>query len=254
MMRWCPDTPAFWIVLWGRASRLPISLEAVWIACPRGRGTRRCVGGIPRFPASLSPGLLVRRRPPSEPEQMHRNALPRGLPGVAIVRSAPRCRMVGPGTIARPARPGGGDMPAFSGVAPAAPVGRHIPAGSGAVPSCPVGGHHRLEDSGVIPPACHLERVSPRTSRKVTCAEAAPATAADAATVPAPATGSGSATDSDADTGTGLVGVVDEVEALDLDKHVEQAEDPLLVALTLDQLGDGGSFVFDGADDSELAS
>lgn len=49
-------------------------------------------------------------------------------------------------------------------------------------------------------------------------------------------------------------GVVDEVEALDLDKHIEQAEDPLLVALALDQLGDGGPFVFDGSDDSELAS
>ena len=32
--------------------------------------------------------LLARRRPPSEPGEMHRIVLPRGLPGIGIVRSA----------------------------------------------------------------------------------------------------------------------------------------------------------------------
>ena len=76
-----------------------------------------------RVRPTLSPGLLVRLRRPSvaraarsrggkveglrprcsragglppKPEQPHRNALPRGLPGSAIVWSPPRCRMVVP--------------------------------------------------------------------------------------------------------------------------------------------------------------
>jgi len=40
--------------------------------------------------------LLGRRRPVSEPEQPHRNALPRGLPGSAIVWIMPRGRKVVP--------------------------------------------------------------------------------------------------------------------------------------------------------------
>jgi len=36
--------------------------------------------------------LFVRRRPPPEPGQPHRNALPRGLPGSAIVRVEPCSR------------------------------------------------------------------------------------------------------------------------------------------------------------------
>jgi len=39
---------------------------------------------------------MERRRPPSEPEEMHRNVLPRGLPGSAIVWIVPRDRKVVP--------------------------------------------------------------------------------------------------------------------------------------------------------------
>jgi len=59
---WLPGAPAIWSVLWGRASRLPISLEPVWIACPRDSGRRRFVGDVPRYSTSRSPGLLVRLR------------------------------------------------------------------------------------------------------------------------------------------------------------------------------------------------
>jgi len=39
---------------------------------------------------------MMRRRPPSSPEQLYRFALPRGLPGNAIVWIEPRSRKVVP--------------------------------------------------------------------------------------------------------------------------------------------------------------
>ena len=86
---------------------------------------------------------MVRRRPPSSPEQPHRNGLPRGLPGSAIVWSPPRCLTV----------------------VPAQWRARHDPV-EARVPRVTTRGSGMLF-AIAIAPTCHLERVSPRTSRKV---------------------------------------------------------------------------------------
>ena len=84
LLMWRPGAPAFWVGLWGRASRLPISLAAGGVACPRGGGAFREVGSSPRGMASRSAGLLVRRggfrgRPSVAPSARSREGDGRGL-------------------------------------------------------------------------------------------------------------------------------------------------------------------------------
>ena len=59
--------------LLGRIGR-PSVARAAWSRC--------------RLPEGLRPRCSCERRPPSEPEDAHRIVLPRGLPGIGIVRSA----------------------------------------------------------------------------------------------------------------------------------------------------------------------
>ena len=56
---------------------------------------------------------MARRLPASEPAQSHRNALPRGLPGIAIVWIVPRSRKVGPAQWCARHAPVGRHMSAF---------------------------------------------------------------------------------------------------------------------------------------------
>ena len=81
---WRPGAPAVGRALWGRASRLPISLDADAIACPRGSGAFREAGSGPRCMVSRSAGLLVRRgscrgRPSVAPSARSRGGLLREL-------------------------------------------------------------------------------------------------------------------------------------------------------------------------------
>jgi len=73
---WRPGTPAFWLACGGPAS-------------PHRRGRER-----DDWRTATTP--MARRRPPPEPEKTHRNAVPRGLPGSAIVWIIPRSREVVP--------------------------------------------------------------------------------------------------------------------------------------------------------------
>jgi len=116
LLMWRPGAPAFWVGLWGRASRLPISPAAGGVACPRASGALGKAGtvrvrwrpGAPAFwfaaagsagvPASphrrgragddwrAATAPMGRRRPASWIEQPHRSGVPRGEPGIGIVR------------------------------------------------------------------------------------------------------------------------------------------------------------------------
>jgi len=112
-----PGTPAIWSAFGGPASHHRRGrVEATWRT-------------------ATTP--MARRRPVSLPGKPHRNALPRGLPGSAIVWSPPRCRMVVPAQWRARHAPVWRHMPACSGVAPARPGGGHMPARSGAVAARP---------------------------------------------------------------------------------------------------------------------
>ena len=82
---WRPGAPAFRSGLWGRASRLPISLVAGGVACPRDSGKSSQAGDDPRGVASRGTGLLIRRdafasrRPSVAPSARSREGDGRGL-------------------------------------------------------------------------------------------------------------------------------------------------------------------------------
>ena len=61
LLTWRSGAPVFRSTVWGRASRLPISLVAGGVACPRGGGAFSQAGDHPRGVASRGAGLLVRR-------------------------------------------------------------------------------------------------------------------------------------------------------------------------------------------------
>ena len=115
-----PGTPAFWSASVSEADQ------------------RRTIGVIARVAMGRTATTpMERRRPPSEPVKMHRNALPRGLPGSAIVWIVPRSRKVVPAQWRARHAPVWRHMSADPGMAPARPVGRHMPADSGATPAHP---------------------------------------------------------------------------------------------------------------------
>ena len=104
---WRPGAP-FWPALWGRASRLPISLVAGGVACPRSSGACWEAGSGPRSVASGSAGLLIRRdafasrRPSVAPSARSRGGDGRGLrPSQWPAGGLPRDRESRTGTLYR---------------------------------------------------------------------------------------------------------------------------------------------------------
>jgi len=99
---------------------------------------------------------MARRRPPSEPEQMHWNALPRGLPGSAIVWIVPRSGKVVPAQWRARHAPRRRHTPADTEVTPAHPGERCFRVLGGGLGR----GHgHGLESAT----RCHPERGSSTT-------------------------------------------------------------------------------------------
>ena len=95
---WRPGAPAFWSAAAGTAGGP---------ASPHRRGRAKVTGRAATAP-------MVRRRPASLLEQLHRDCVPRGLPGIGIVRSAEGRQQGIAGTMPCPARPSERQYPACS--------------------------------------------------------------------------------------------------------------------------------------------